>query len=222
MSNGFCSCLQCGSYIIPCRCPELLWKNDPLSTTVSTPCFFPPPSHPKKWKRVRPDQNRPEWDDYLSTLALVVSSRSLDPDTKHGCVIVDEEHTILSTGYNSPPRGSNDTIIPLSRPQKYLYFSHAEEAAVANAARNGVALKGSTAYITGHPCTPCLRMLLNSGVKEIVVGGIGSACVSPDVENAAKILLQGRKDIVFRHYVIDNLDILDATKTYYFSKVVLR
>ncbi|MFN7337838.1 MAG: cell division protein DedD, partial [bacterium] len=45
---------------------------------------------------------RPSWDEYFLSIAEMVSRRSPDPNTKHGCVIVDSGKRILSTGYNGP------------------------------------------------------------------------------------------------------------------------
>jgi len=72
--------------------------------------------------------------------------------SKCGAVVVAEDNTILSVGYNGPPRGCDDTLVPQTRPEKYLWFLHAEEAAIVNAARSGICLKGATFYITGAPC----------------------------------------------------------------------
>lgn len=116
---------------------------------------------------------RPSWDEYFLSIARVVSTRSIDTSTKCGCVIVDtEDKSILTTGYNSPPRGLDDTKVPMTRPEKYIWMVHAEEAAIANAARHGIRLKGSTAYITGKPCPYCARKLINAGIKHIKYGDV--------------------------------------------------
>ena len=44
----------------------------------------------------------------------------------------------------------------------------AEQLAISEAARNGVEIDGSTAYITTYPCHICAKMLVSSGVTEIV------------------------------------------------------
>ena len=55
------------------------------------------------------------------------------------------------------------------RPEKYYWFEHAERNAIYNAARIGVSLKKSTAYLTsGLPCMDCARALVQSGVVKIV------------------------------------------------------
>ena len=44
----------------------------------------------------------------------------------------------------------------------------AEQLAISEAARNGVEIDGSTAYITTFPCHICAKLLVSSGVTEIV------------------------------------------------------
>ena len=97
------------------------------------------------------------------------AQKSKDPNTKVACLIVDEENSILVSGYNGLPRGVNDTPDRMSRPAKYSWVQHAEANAVSNAARNGVALRGSTAYVTQFPCSICAGQLINAGIRRIVV-----------------------------------------------------
>jgi dCMP deaminase len=103
-------------------------------------------------------------------MAELVASKSKDPATKVGCVIVASDQVVAATGYNGIPRGVEDKPERMERPAKYLWTSHAEENAVAHAARTGVSLKGSTAFVTHKPCCRCARMLIQAGVVEVVVG----------------------------------------------------
>ena len=61
---------------------------------------------------------RPSWDEYFLAIAEEVSRRSPDPNTKHGCVLVDEGNRVLSTGYNGPVSGLSHDLIRLDRPDK--------------------------------------------------------------------------------------------------------
>lgn len=122
-----------------------------------------------------PRPSRPSWDEYFLMLAEIVSRRSPDPHTKHGCVLVDRDKRVISTGYNGPVQGLPNDMVPLTRPEKYDWFIHAEDNAVAFARCD---LRGATAYITGPPCAACFRRLLQVGVKRIVYGPRKSACIS--------------------------------------------
>ena len=110
-----------------------------------------------------------KWDRRFLELAKHISDWSKDPSTKVGCVVVGEDREIRSTGFNGFPRGINDDEERLmDREKKYPLICHAEENAIMHAARIGVSLKDSTAYVTWPPCSRCARSLIQAGIREIV------------------------------------------------------
>ena len=110
-----------------------------------------------------------KWDLRFIGLAQHISTWSKDPSTKVGCVVVGEDREIRSTGFNGFPRGIDDDEDRLmDREKKYPLICHAEENAIMHAARIGVSLKDSTAYVTWPPCSRCARSLIQAGIKEIV------------------------------------------------------
>ena len=110
-----------------------------------------------------------KWDLRFIDLARHISEWSKDPSTKVGCIIVGEDREIRSTGFNGFPRGIDDTLERLEdRNQKYPMICHAEENAIMHAARIGVSLKGTMAYVTWPPCSRCTRSLIQAGVSEVV------------------------------------------------------
>lgn len=110
-----------------------------------------------------------KWDIRFIGLAQHISTWSKDPSTKVGCVVVGEDREIRSTGFNGFPRGINDDEERLmDREKKYPLICHAEENAIMHAARIGVSLKDSTAYVTWPPCSRCARSLIQAGIREIV------------------------------------------------------
>ena len=110
-----------------------------------------------------------KWDIRFLELAKHISGWSKDPSTKVGCVVVGEDREIRSTGFNGFPRGISDDIGRLTdRSKKYPLICHAEENAIMHAARIGISLKGSTAFVTWPPCSRCARSLIQAGVQEIV------------------------------------------------------
>ena len=115
---------------------------------------------------------RPEWDDYFMAIAMVVTTKSLDSNTKHATLLVDDHHRIVSIGYNGPPRGIDDSLVTQERPDKYYFFEHGERNAIYNAARMGLTLKGCTLYVLGHPCADCARAIIQSGIIEVVYGAV--------------------------------------------------
>ncbi len=114
-------------------------------------------------------EKRRSWDEYFLDIANLVSTRSKDPSTKVGAVIV-RDKTILSAGYNGFARGMNDNIPErYDRPEKYLWTIHAEENAILNAGRNGIKTEGSSLYVTPmHPCSNCALSIVQAGIKEVI------------------------------------------------------
>ena len=124
------------------------------------------------------DYDKINWDQYFHSICLTVSSKS-PCLSRHIGVVLARDHSILSTGYNGPPRG-----VPHCEdicPRKLLGYrsgthlelcpaQHAETNAVANAARLGVSVLGSTLYMNCIlPCKNCFGSLINAGIAEIVV-----------------------------------------------------
>jgi len=107
------------------------------------------------------------WTEYFLGIAEQVKLKSKDKSTQIGAVVVGEGRNILSTGYNSFPRGLDDSLQERQeRPEKYFWIEHAERNAIYNAALEGVSLKNSTIYLTsGLPCMDCARGIVNSGIK---------------------------------------------------------
>ena len=128
------------------------------------------------------------WDNYFEMLAGTVKLKSKDNNTKIGAVIVREDHTVVSMGYNSFPRGIDDTRPERQeRPEKYFWFEHAERNAIYNAARIGVPTDGTIMYLTcGIPCADCARAIINAGIKEIVIRSDGIGAKGPQWEEHAK------------------------------------
>ena len=109
------------------------------------------------------------WVDYFRNLTHQIKLKSKDEKTQIGVLIVGTDNEIISTGYNSFPRGLNDDDAERQeRPEKYFWFGHAERNAIYNAARIGVSTKGTTMYMScGLPCVDCARAVVQAGIKTI-------------------------------------------------------
>ena len=110
------------------------------------------------------------WDEYFMGVAMLSAMRSKDPSTQVGCCIVSEEKKIIGIGYNGFPRVISDDELPWEKngsflDTKYPYVVHAEANAILNSTRE---LKGATIYVTLFPCNECAKLLIQSGVKEII------------------------------------------------------
>lgn len=117
------------------------------------------------------------WDQYFMCMAVLASTRSKDPNTKVGCVIVSEDNRIISTGYNGFPAISenmldknNDDVYPWDRDgerNKYDYVAHAELNAITAGVAPGNALKGAKIYNTLYPCNECAKLIIQSGINKV-------------------------------------------------------
>jgi dCMP deaminase len=120
---------------------------------------------------------RPSWDAYFMSIAQVVASRSNCVKRKVAAVIT-LDRRIISTGYNGTPRGTrncNEGGCPRcngfaqggTRLDECL-CSHGEENAITQVAFHGSAIRGATIYTTFSPCLICTKMIINSGIVEVV------------------------------------------------------
>ena len=154
-------------------------------------------------KKAYDEFGRPCFDLYFMNLCFDISIKSLDPNTKHGCLVVDKEGSTLSTGYNSPPRKCNDKIIPLYKNDvpylnKYSYMVHSESNAICSAAKKGTSIENSIFYITGFPCVSCLELIIQSGAYKVVYGPLSSNMFTEDYMKIYDILLDGQSIIIER------------------------
>ncbi len=107
-----------------------------------------------------------EWDEYFMNIAEVVATKSKDPSSKMGCVIVDPNKRVVSMGYNGLLQGADESKMTLSeRPMKYYFAIHSEMNAVIFARRD---LTGCTVYNRVATCDNCLKYCLQAGIKRFV------------------------------------------------------
>ncbi len=122
---------------------------------------------------------RPSWDEYFMQITELVASRATCLRRKVGAIIVKDKR-ILATGYNGPPSGlphcdelggclRDKLNVPSGERHEISRAVHAEQNAIIQAARFGVSIDGATMYVTNHPCFICAKMIINAGIKKIVV-----------------------------------------------------
>jgi len=113
------------------------------------------------------------WDELFMGIALLSAMRSKDPNTQVGACIVNEDKRVVGLGYNGFPRDCHDDEFPWAgsdsgKPwleQKYLYVAHSELNAIMNAQGS---LKGCIIYCAYLPCNECMKLIIQSGIKEVV------------------------------------------------------
>jgi dCMP deaminase len=120
---------------------------------------------------------RPSWDEYFMNIAKVVAMRGNCMKRKVAAIIVKDKR-VVSTGYNGTPRGARNcneggcprcnNMAESGTALDECLCCHGEENAITQAAYHGTSLKGSTLYTTFAPCLLCTKMIINSGIAEVV------------------------------------------------------
>jgi dCMP deaminase len=122
---------------------------------------------------------RPSWDQYFMKITHYVAKRSTCLRRNVGAIIV-KDKKIIATGYNGAPKGLAHCLdigcmrekmgIPPGERHELCRGAHAEQNALIQAAGSGLSLEGSTMYCTTAPCSICMKMIINAGVKKLVLG----------------------------------------------------
>lgn len=119
-----------------------------------------------------PVKSHLDWDEYFMLQAMTASFKSKDPNTKVGCVFVDDNNHQISMGYNGQIAGIDEQKIPWGNDrsvaldmQKYAYVVHSEANAILHAKSS---LVDSRVYVTLFPCHECAKMIATVKVKEVV------------------------------------------------------
>jgi dCMP deaminase len=124
------------------------------------------------------EHQRPSWDEYFMDLANTAAKRATCDRGRSGCVIVREKQ-VLVTGYVGSPKGMPhcDEVGHLfkkvyhedgSITQHCVRTVHAEQNAICQAARRGIALNHGTLYCKMTPCRTCAMLIINCGIDRVV------------------------------------------------------
>ncbi|MCX6741927.1 MAG: cytidine/deoxycytidylate deaminase family protein [Candidatus Pacearchaeota archaeon] len=127
---------------------------------------------------LRKGMKRPNWDEYFMDIVRAVSSRATCDRGRTACVIVKDKR-ILCTGYVGSPIGLShcDEVGHLyetrydangKKTEHCIRTIHAEQNAIAQAARYGIPIDGSTIYMKLEPCFWCVKQMINVGIKRVV------------------------------------------------------
>ena len=159
------------------------------------------------------------WDEYFMFQAMMASFKSKDPNTKVGCVFVDDNNHQLSMGYNGQIAGIDETKIPWGNSravpldqQKYAYVVHSEANAILHAKAE---LANSRCYVTLFPCHECAKMIATVKVKEVV---FLSDKYADSVENQIAKRIFDMSGIKYREMKLKQETVTDLCN--YFSSVI--
>ena len=144
-------------------------------------------------------KHRPSWDEYFSRIAREVSTRSTCLRRQVGAILVLDKR-ILATGYNGVPRGlahcseggclREQHNIPSGERHELCRGLHAEMNALIQAANHGIRVQGATLYATTFPCSLCAKMLINGGVRRLVVQDDYADALAKDLLAEAQVTVE--------------------------------
>lgn len=152
---------------------------------------------------------RPSWDEYFMEITKLVATRATCLRRKVGAIIVKDRH-ILSTGYNGPPRGVKhcdelggclrDRLnVPSGERMEISRAVHAEQNAIIQAAKLGINIEGADMYVTNQPCFICAKMIINAGIKRVIVNEGYPDKFAEEILKEAKvelIMLNKKKEVI--------------------------
>lgn len=143
--------------------------------------------------------SRPSWDEYFISIAKLVSTRSTCLRRSVGVVLV-KDRRILATGYNGAPSNIDHCEktgcireklnVPSGHRHELCRGLHAEQNAFLQAALHGTSVNGSIMYSTTQPCIICAKMIINAGIREIVIADGYPDKMSQEFLKQAKIKLR--------------------------------
>ena len=121
---------------------------------------------------------RPSWDEYFMEMAELARQRSTCLRRHVGAVIV-KDNRVIATGYNGVPKGirhceetgclRQQLNVPSGKMHELCRGLHAEQNAIIQAACMGSSIEGGTLYCTTQPCVICTKMIINAGIKRVVI-----------------------------------------------------
>ena len=113
---------------------------------------------------------RKSWDTYFMKITEIVASRSTCDRAFVGCVLVNKDHRIVSTGYNGSVAGNPhcDDVGHTMRDGHCIATIHAEMNALLYCAKEGIPTKDTICYVTHFPCLNCTKALIQAGIREVV------------------------------------------------------
>lgn len=113
--------------------------------------------------------NRKSWKEYFMEITNLVASRSTCDRAFVGCLLVNDDNRIVSTGYNGSVKKNPhcDDIGHKMRDGHCIATIHAEINALLYCAKEGISVNNCSAYVTHFPCLNCTKALIQAGIKKI-------------------------------------------------------
>lgn len=146
------------------------------------------------------NENTISFDELFMRMAYLVATKSKDPSSKMGAVLV-KNNRVISTGFNGFPEGVDDLEDRYKdRDLKYKFVVHAEDNAILSAARFGMSTLHSVLYVPSLPCHDCMKSIIQSGISEVVIHSQWPTL--PNWKEQFKIteILKKESGVIIRHF----------------------
>jgi len=144
---------------------------------------------------------RPTWDEYFMNIVHQLKKRSTCTRRQFGAIVVNGKKEIISTGFNGVVRGAEhcedigcikDNLgVESGMGHGICPAVHAEQNALIQAGKDA---EGATLYLNGFPCKICARLIVNSGIKRLIMSGDYSD------DEGLKILTGANIDLIHLDY----------------------
>ncbi|RVX17879.1 putative deoxycytidylate deaminase [Vitis vinifera] len=113
------------------------------------------------------------WDDYFMAIAFLSAERSKDPNRQVGACLVSQNGVILGKiiwcrweyAVALAIMGSQEAV-QMTSSLGQSYVCHAEVNAILNT--NHASAAGQRLYVTMFPCNECAKIIIQSGVSEVI------------------------------------------------------
>lgn len=121
-----------------------------------------------------------KWDDrFMQMVDLISTWASCYQENRKMGAVITKQKRVLATGYNGAPAGIRTCVdkgeclrrvrgIASGTQPEICYAVHAEQNAILQCAKLGIALDGATLYVSHRPCSICAKLIVNAGIVRVV------------------------------------------------------
>lgn len=126
------------------------------------------------------DRKRQTWDELWLACVQALSGRATCSRGRCACVMVTSDNVPIMLSYVGAPSGfghcddvghefeSIKRCGTTFMTDHCIRTVHAEQNAIALAAKHGRPVNGATVYVTMTPCYTCAKLLITAGIKRVV------------------------------------------------------
>lgn len=120
---------------------------------------------------------RPTIEQYFINMAHLVATRSTCSRRAVGCVLIDKDNHVISTGYNGVPKGAIHCTSQKCDGAKFESGVELDQCRALHAECNAIAHCSNpknihAAYVTTSPCMSCMKLLVATGCRLVMASDL--------------------------------------------------